>query len=140
MIEQTIVKTVAGFMNAHGGTLLIGVDDEGQTIGLGKDFKLVKGQGRDGFESWFTDLLENSLGKPAVAHVAVSFESVDGSDVCRVEVQPSPAPVYARRGQASDLFVRLNNSTRLLNTQEAMTYIGQHWAAARTGHRAAPAR
>jgi hypothetical protein len=36
--------------------------------------------------------------------------------------------VNAPRSQESDLFVRLNNSTRLLNTQEAVTYIGQHWA------------
>lgn len=129
VIEQTIVKTIAGFMNSHGGTLLIGVDDDGRAIGLERDYKLVKGQGRDGFENWLTDLLDKALGKPAVANVAVGFASVDGSDVCRIEVRPSPVPVYARRGQESDLFVRLNNSTRLLNTQEAVTYIGQHWAA-----------
>ena len=45
VIERTIVKTIAGFMNAHGGTLLIGVDDDGKAIGLEKDYKLVKGQG-----------------------------------------------------------------------------------------------
>ena len=128
VIERTIVKTIAGFMNAHGGTLLIGVDDDGKAIGLEKDYKLVKGHGRDGFENWLTDLFEKSLGKPAVANLAVSFASVDGADVCRIDVHPSRSPVYARRGQESDLFVRLNNSTRLLNTQEAMTYIGQHWA------------
>jgi ATP-dependent Lon protease len=89
----------------------------------------VKGQGRDGFENWLTDLLDTALGKPAVAKVAVSFASVDGADICRIDVHPSPAPVYARRGPESDLFVRLNNSTRLLNTQEAVTYIGQRWAA-----------
>jgi len=63
-----------------------------------------------------------------VANVAVGFASMDGGDVCRIDVHPSRSPVYARRGQESDLFVRLNNSTRLLNTQEAVTYIGQHWA------------
>jgi ATP-dependent Lon protease len=130
VIERTIVKTIAGFMNSHGGTLLVGVDDAGNAIGLEKDYKLVKGHGRDGFENWLTDLLEKSLGKPAVANVAVGFASVDGADVCRIDVHPSRSPVYARRGQESDLFVRLNNSTRLLNTQEAVTYIGQHWSIA----------
>ncbi len=128
VIERAIVKAVAGFMNAHGGNLLIGVDDDGAAIGLERDYKLVKGHGRDGFENWLTDLLEKSLGKPAVANVAVSFAWGNGADICRVGVRPSRAPVYARRGQDSDLFVRLNNSTRLLNTQEAVTYIAQHWA------------
>jgi ATP-dependent Lon protease len=128
VVEQAAVRAVAGFMNAHGGTLLVGIDDQGTAIGLAKDFKLVKGQNRDGLENWLTDLLEHALGKPAVANVAVSFGSVDGADICRIDVRPSATPVYARRGKESDLFVRLNNSTRLLNTQEAVTYIAQHWA------------
>jgi ATP-dependent Lon protease len=128
VVEQAVVKAVAGFMNAHGGTLLIGIDDEGKPIGLANDYKLVKGKNRDGLENWLTDLLEKALGKPAVANAAVSFAAMDGEDVCRIDVRPSPIPVYAQRGNESDLFVRLNNSTRLLNTSEAVTYIGQHWS------------
>ena len=33
VIEQMVVKTVAGFMNADGGTLLIGVSDTGEVTG-----------------------------------------------------------------------------------------------------------
>ena len=32
-IEHVIVKTVCGFLNAEGGTLLIGVDDDGDVLG-----------------------------------------------------------------------------------------------------------
>ena len=45
--------------------------------------------------------------------------------------EPGRRLVYWGLRQESDLFVRLNNSTRLLNTQEAVAYIGEHWAGRR---------
>ena len=41
-MEHVIAKTVAGFLNGQGGTLLIGVNDDGHPIGLDQDFQLVK--------------------------------------------------------------------------------------------------
>jgi predicted HTH transcriptional regulator len=32
-----VLKTVAGFLNAHGGTLMVGVDDDGKVLGLAAD-------------------------------------------------------------------------------------------------------
>jgi len=126
-IERTIVRTVAGFLNAEGGTLLIGVGDDGAAIGLENDYKLVKGRGRDGFENWLTDLLEVALGKPALANLSVSFQAIDGHDVCRVDLEPSRAAVFVKRGIETDLYVRFNNSTRLLNTQDALQYVAEHF-------------
>ena len=37
-LESVVAKTVAGFMNAHGGTLVIGVDDNGNPVGLDRDW------------------------------------------------------------------------------------------------------
>jgi hypothetical protein len=50
-MEHVIVKTVCGFLNGEGGTLLIGVDDAGQVLGLDQDFKTLGSKGdTDGFE------------------------------------------------------------------------------------------
>ena len=126
-IEESIVKTIAGFMNSQGGTLLIGVNDSGEVVGLANDFKLFPKKNRDAFESWLTDLLQNSIGKPPIANVAVTFEDVDGNDVCRVDVARSGAPVYVREGDETRVYVRLGNSTRQLNTRDAMEYVEKHW-------------
>ena len=135
-IEHEIVKTVAGFMNAHGGTLLIGVSDDRHPVGLQNDYKLTKKGNRDprdAFENWLTDLFDHSIGKPALANVRVSFEEIDGHDVCHVEVRPSRQPVYVRAKQSIDYFyVRLNNGTRLLTVEEAISYIQDHdWKSSR---------
>ncbi len=128
-IEREIVKAVAGFMNAHGGTLLVGVNDEHEAIGLENDYKLCRKGNRDprdSFENWLTDLFDNALGKPALANVSVSFEVVDGRDVCRIEARPSRHPVYVRGKQTMDFYVRLNNGTRSLTIEDAVNYIAAH--------------
>jgi hypothetical protein len=132
-IEALIVRAVAGFMNSRGGVLLIGVGDEGRPLGLESDYKtLTRSRApRDAFENWLTTLLSNVLGHAATATCAtILFDSVDGRDVCRVEVLPSPEPVFAEIKQSqTQLFVRINNSTRELNLKDSLDYVRRHWAA-----------
>ncbi len=129
-IELVVAKTIAGFLNAEGGTLLIGVDDDGRAVGLDADLSLMKGPDLDRYELWLTDLLERCLGKPAVANVKINFERVDAADLCRVDVKPAPAPVYLDEpggNREADMYVRMGNSTRKLLTDEAVEYITHHW-------------
>jgi ATP-dependent Lon protease len=128
-IEREIVKAVSGFMNAQGGALLIGVNDSHEAIGLRNDYKLTKKGNRDprdSFENWLTDLFDNSIGRPALANMTITFEEVDGHDVCRIEVKPSRKPVYAQGKQTKDFYVRLNNGTRSLDIEDALNYIAAH--------------
>jgi hypothetical protein len=87
-------------MNAHGGTLLIGVNDSREAVGLANDYKLTGGKPgrdpRDSFENWLTGLMDTSIGRPPLANMVITFEEVDGHDVCRVEVTPTKNP-YTQR-------------------------------------------
>jgi predicted HTH transcriptional regulator len=42
VLEKVIAKTIAAFMNAEGGTLFIGVDDESNPVGLQNDYETLK--------------------------------------------------------------------------------------------------
>src|SRR3954470_5380586 len=129
VIELMVAKSIAGFMNAHGGTLLIGVTDRGEVFGLQKDLKtLGSKQNRDGFELWLTGLLDNMLGPTATSQVSISYEDFPEGSVCRIDVGPSKRPTFVKGGKGeADLYVRLNNSTRLLNTADAVEYVSSHW-------------
>jgi len=124
-IELVIVKTVAGFANGKGGTLLIGVNDAGHAIGLDEDLTLVKKGDLDGYQLFLTDLLEHTIGKPATASVKVTFPAVDGHQVCRVDVEPAISPVFVDPpggNKQADFYVRIGNSTRQLTTDEVLSY------------------
>lgn len=129
VIELMVAKSIAGFMNAHGGTLLIGVTDRGEVFGLQKDLKtLGSKQNRDGFELWLTGLLDNMLGPTATSQVSISYEDFPEGSVCRIDVGPGKRPTFVKGGKGeADLYVRLNNSTRLLNTADAVEYVSSHW-------------
>jgi ATP-dependent Lon protease len=129
-LEFAVTKTIAGFANAHGGTLLIGVNDDRQPVGLMNDYRLAnqKRQDRDGYENWLTTMLVETLGNVAISNLTVTFDEIEGQEVCRLEIRLAKSPVFMRGQKTNgDFYVRLNNSTRLLNTGDALEYVRSHW-------------
>ena len=128
-ITWAVVKTLAAFMNTHGGTLLIGVDDSGQPVGIEADYPLVKGNDRDGWELWLTAAVKTALGPVAATDLSVRFCAMDGRTVARVDVRPGAEPVFAsRKGEPREVFfARLNNSTEELSGSALLDYRQKHW-------------
>lgn len=132
-MELVIAKSVAAFLNADGGTLLIGVADDGRIIGLEPDFSLVKRPDTDRYELWLRDLLSSTLGQNAAALPIIDFApvEVDGtpSFVCRISCPNSPRPVFLEpgRNERSEFWVRSGNSTRQLTLENATDYIMVQW-------------
>jgi hypothetical protein len=126
-LEGVIVKTLAGYMNGQGGTLLIGVADDGTIIGLENDYQTLKKQDRDGFEQALMTAVATKLGADACQSVHVVFHLVDNKEVCRVLVAPMRRPVYVKDGDSPKLYVRTGVLTRELNVQEAIDYTSTRW-------------
>ena len=86
-MEDAVVKTVAGFLNTDGGTLLIGVGPDRQVVGLDYDYPRVKPPNGDGFVNWLTTHLNNAIGHAAVmrtrARIAASRGQGDLPSRCR---------------------------------------------------------
>ncbi|MEM9654218.1 MAG: DUF262 domain-containing protein, partial [Actinomycetota bacterium] len=119
-MEHVIVKTVCGFLNAEGGSLLIGVDDDGRALGLANDYSTLGSKGsRDGYELFLRQHLDNSLSVPTAGVVRISFDVIGDSEVCLVSVAASGKPVFAKPlegGQnPTDFWVRIGNATKQLH-------------------------
>lgn len=130
-MEHVIVKTIAGFMNAEGGTLLVGVADDGSALGVEPDYATLGSKGnRDGYELFLTQLLETNLSGTVGRLVQVGFEAIDGKDVCRIGVAASARPVFAKPidgKEHSEFWVRIGNSTRQLVGTDMVDYQQDHW-------------
>jgi len=127
-MEDAVVKTVAGFLNTDGGTLLIGVDDARRPVGLSHDLPLVKPQNGDGLVNWLTTHLTNALTHTAVLRTPARIDAIEGVDICRVDIARSSVPVTARMSDRAEVFwVRMNNSTRSLPEIEVEEYVRDHW-------------
>lgn len=126
-LEQVVMKTLAGFMNQHGGTLLIGVSDSGNILGLEKDYQSLKRQDRDGFEQALMTAVSNNLGADLCQNLYIVFHTLEDKDVCRIIVSPASRPVFTNQKNAPQLFVRTGGGTRELNVQEAMDFVAARW-------------
>jgi type I restriction enzyme R subunit len=128
-MEDAVVKTVAGFLNADGGTLLIGVGPDRSVIGLDHDYPRVKPPNGDGFVNWLTTHLINALGHAPVTRCRARVVVHLGHEICRLDVARSSRPVWAKTSKAERVFfVRMNNSTRELPDEERDAYVADHWS------------
>jgi predicted HTH transcriptional regulator len=130
-LKYSVIKTVAAFLNSTGGTLLIGVGDERKIVGLKGDYSQFKKSARHAFENWLTTQLIDQFGKPASCLYSVSFYEMAGEDVCRIEVQPSPSPLFVdeKGGKPVQLYIRTGNASRALDTREIIEYSRHRWPA-----------
>ena len=120
------LKTIPAFLNSQGGTLVIGVEDSGTACGIGQDLKLAKGS-KDAFENLLVTLTTNALGESLAPYYRVRFEPVEDKDVCIVDVERSPEPVFAKTDKGTEFFVRVGNTTHSLDTEETHKYIEMNW-------------
>lgn len=132
-LEEVILKTVAAFANSQGGTLLIGVDDEGTILGLEHDYLSLDGGNRDKFELHCRNLLNKQFGISAVTNkVRIAFHEVDGNEVCQIDVAPTKEPLILKlkdkNGQPIEKFyVRSGNSSHEIPLSELNAYVRERF-------------
>jgi len=126
-LEVVTMKTIVGFLNTEGGTLLIGIADSRQILGIENDYKTLPRGDRDGYELHLNHLISSYISKERCLNVSISFHEADGKDVCMLQVEPSPKPTYLQEGQESRFYIRTGNQTQPLDIRESHDYILEHW-------------
>lgn len=126
-LEVPVLKTLAGFMNADGGTLLIGVDDQGVAVGLEQDYQTLKKKDRDGFEQAIIGAVASKMGGDIAPFIQIVFHKVSGHEICRLIALPSPRPVYLELEGSPKFFIRSGATTRDLNVREGIEWIAARW-------------
>ena len=128
VVNEGVVKSVSAFLNSEGGTLGIGITDDGDIVGIQPDLD-YKNQDLDGYQNWLGGLLVQNIGGGAIgAHVRLRVEPAGGQLVVLIDVSPSLSPVYAKTTKGDQcFFVRIGNATRMLEGPEIQRYIAGRW-------------
>jgi hypothetical protein len=118
-IHLSALKTIAGFLNAHGGTLMIGVDDDGKVLGLAAD----------GFPSedkmglHLVNLIRDRIGEVFLPYVHPHFEDEDGQRILIIRCEEGPKPAFVKDGSVHRFYVRGANATAELSGNSVMDYV-----------------
>ncbi len=129
-LEKSISKAIQGFANSfNGGILLIGVDPDGKIIGLKNDYKLVQKHNSDGFELELRNSVEKYL-RDKIVHelIVISFPSIEGEEICKIKISPSPKPIALYENGKQEFYVRVGNSTRPYAPVEFIEYAKRRFA------------
>ena len=133
--EDAAIKTIAGFANSEfGGTLLIGVADDGTVCGLEDDYATFSKRGERGDHDLWSQHLQNlirsRLGDSALALVNWQFHTINGDQLARISVEPANHPVHERKGDQQIFWHRTPTSTiAVTDPQEQDRIIARRWPA-----------
>lgn len=132
-LEEVILKSVSAFANSQGGTLLIGVDDEGSILGLEHDYLSLGDVDRDQFELHLRNLLNQQFGTGVVTNkIDIMFHEVEEKEVCQIDVASVKEPLILKlkdkNGQLIEKFyVRSGNSSQEIPLSELHSYMKERF-------------
>ena len=125
----SVVRAVAAMLNsATGGTLLIGVEDNGAICGVEGEYAAVDKSKRnwDGYELYLANTLRAKLSaRNAFMHYQIERRSALGHDVCLVRITPADEPVYIDKR----LYVRTFNQTVEMLGPDLIDYVSRRFGA-----------
>ncbi|HEV8081633.1 MAG TPA: RNA-binding domain-containing protein [Chitinophagaceae bacterium] len=128
-IEHTAFKNIAAFLNSEGGSLIIGVDDEKNTLGLEQtDYTTFsRPDKQDEWSKHLDNLIQNFLGNKYHEFIRVQFIPQDGKTVAAIEVKRCSEAVWLNNGSNQEFYIRRTASAIQLSAKEAVEYIREHW-------------
>ena len=120
-LEHAVLKTIAAFLNSNGGTLFVGVNDEGEAVGLEND----KFPNEDKLALHLDSLVKDRLGGFVFACIRPSFAEVQGKRILAVECTASTTPVFLKSGGDEEFYIRAGASSPALPASHMHEYIQQ---------------
>ncbi|MFZ4522804.1 MAG: helix-turn-helix domain-containing protein [Bacteroidales bacterium] len=123
-VERACLKTIAAFLNTNGGTLLIGIRDDGSVEGIESD-KFVND---DKFLLHLWTLIRTCLGREVSQYIRTTLEKAEEKTICLVQCRQSARPVFLRQpGFDEDFYIRVGPSSNAMDISEALKYIADHF-------------
>lgn len=120
-IELAWLKGATAFMNSDGGTLLIGVGDDGEILGLEPD----------GFESedrcrlHLKNLVNQHIGAELSPLIRFEVGTVDDKTIAAVQCERSPNPVFLKAKNREAFYIRSGPSSVELSSREVLEYVAR---------------
>ncbi|MCI5083130.1 MAG: putative DNA binding domain-containing protein [Saprospiraceae bacterium] len=119
LVEHAVIKTLAAFMNTKGGTLLIGVQDDGTVVGIGQD----RFDNYDKMLLHLTKIIKERIGTLFIEFLKFDVETIEEEYVLRIDCEAASTPAYVRERNEEIFYVRTGPSTTHLKTSRVFDYI-----------------
>ena len=122
-IENALLKTIVAYLNTEGGTLIAGVSDKGDILGLEKD----SFSNHDKLKLHFNNMLKDNIGAHFMHLINYELFEVDGKNVLKIECSPSDKRVFLKEGNLEEFYMRNGPSTMKLSGNSLIDYVNNRF-------------
>lgn len=126
-LVDAVLKTITAFMNSEGGTLYVGVSDDGAILGIGGDYACLGGKGNwDVWSQAFANAFR-VIGPEHSANIKLERIRLEGRDVAKITVRRGQKPVYVDPFGKAEFYIRVGTTSQPLNPKQATEYIRERF-------------
>ena len=121
-IEIAVLKTITAFLNTDGGTLLIGVADNGKIVGIDHDGF----SSNDKFYQHYTNLIQNHIGNqylPLIKSKLIQMN--DKKTILKIDCMKGHKPVFLTMNNDDHFFVRIGPASVKLSDKKLLEYVNK---------------
>jgi hypothetical protein len=122
-IEHGVLKTIVAYMNTDGGTLLVGVQDDGSIFGI----DLNQFPNEDKYLLHFANLINDKIGKQFIDQIQYALKIIGDKKILQVDCKPNPTPVFLKNNGQEEFYVRNGPSSVQLSTSQFHEYSKKHF-------------
>jgi predicted HTH transcriptional regulator len=129
-LNIAVTKTIAAFLNTDGGTLLVGVDDSGTTLGIESDFGYFKKekQNTDGWLLSLRQVVINALDPQVWSDVHISLVTREQGTIAVIRCPRRTSETW-HHVDVDRFYTRSSNATQELIGPALVKYIRKRWPA-----------
>ncbi len=119
-IEYAVLKTITAFLNSEGGTLLIGVSNKGEILGIDKD----RFENEDKFSLHLTNIIKEKIGKKHLHLINLQIMKAKNKKIMKVECKKSNKAVFLKpTPKEEEFYIRTGPSNNQLVGSELIEYV-----------------
>lgn len=123
-IEFSALKTLVAFMNSNRGTLLIGIEDSGEIIGIEND----KFENEDKYLLHLTNIIKTKIGKKFLSLISFRFIRINEKTILKIDCEKSKSPVFIKSPtDEEEFYIRVGPSSIQIKGSELIDFIDKNF-------------
>lgn len=122
-MENSVLKTIAAFLNSEGGKLYIGVSDKGKIIGIEKD----KFQNEDKFFLHLSNIIKQKIGKNSLRLIKTNLVVIENKKIAEIICEKSDKETFLKDDKKDEFYIRSGPASTPLSGKDLIDYIETHF-------------
>jgi hypothetical protein len=123
-IELSAMKTLVAFLNTNGGTLIVGINDSRQIIGVEKEVNDLFKNSSDKYLLYIKDKIKTKLGIEYFSYIDYKIVEFQKKKLLIFEVEKSSIPCCYN---GNDYYIRVNPATEKLIGKQLINYVFERY-------------